>query len=252
MQLTPLNWDKLIPVNLSRLTENNQKNWEICPNYAELTVLTESTEIAISTEYSIAEYTYLCVCRTLPVVSISITPSSNPTFAIVDIDTARSAGLTSNLSVDGQPEREYAFFRLNFPVSYSSNGESPPSIRLNLTINSDTEQQSSRVFFLQSGTISSRYFRTEVALTRDTVSPLTTEVYIRVLDLCTQAFTFDFSYSVANLAPLDFNSSVFISNPSAVPIFSVCLVVIITSISTGNGYESMGFVFSPQFHSEWE
>ena len=161
-------------------------------------------------------------------VSISITPSNNPTFATVNLDEARSAGLTRNLSIDGQPETEYVFFRLNFPVSYSSDGESPPSIRLNLTINSDTERQSSRVFFLQNGTISSRYYRTEINLTRDTVYPITTEVYIR--DLGNQAFTFNFSYSVINIAPLNFNSSVFISNPRAVPIFSVCLIAIINKL----------------------
>ena len=161
-------------------------------------------------------------CRSVPVVAISITPSSNPTFATIDIGNARSAGLTENLTINGQPETEYAFFTLNFPVSYASPGESPPSIRLNLTIDSDPERQTSRLFFLQNST-SSRYYQLEVELTRGVASSESAKVYIR--DLGNQAFTFNFSYSVINPTPLNFSSSVIISNPRAVPIYLVCCVV---------------------------
>ncbi|KAI6658509.1 Integrin alpha [Oopsacas minuta] len=121
--------------------------------------------------------------RTLPVVTISITPSSNPVFAVISYEDARSEGLTANLTIDGNAESEYIFFTLILPISYTSQN-SPDTIRISLTINSDPNFPTSRIFFANS-TTSSRRYQDEFVLTRD------------------------------------FNTSVVILNPGLVPIFSV-------------------------------
>ena len=140
-------------------------------------------------------------------------------FPIIDIPVARDAGLTENLtSLQLFEDGEYIFFTLSFRISYTSLGESPPTIRVNLTVTSDPERQSSRVFFLE-GNTPIRTFQTSLVLNRDVEQSMSMRVYI--VNLGTEAYTFDFSYLVDNPAILDFNTSVVLANPGSVPRFLV-------------------------------
>ena len=47
---------------------------------------------------------------------------------------------------------------------------------------------------------------------------------VYIIDLGTEAYTFDFSFSVVNPSILDFNNSVVLANPGNVPRFSVSFV----------------------------
>ena len=184
----------------------------------------------------------MCIYRTLPVATIYIVPSNTPKFAIIDLAEARADGQTRNITLNSGDETEYIYFVVDLPVTFSTPGNSPNTMELRLKISVDANEPSNnpRAFFVQNGAMTSVLSRS-LSLVQLQYSTVRLTVYLKRNRNFLRPIPFDFEYDVINPSTIDFNASLAIANPNAIPRYEVS--VVITSIVCFRNYCVIYVVF---------